>query len=82
MDFKVAFGARNALADQLLDCHHRLLVERRHDRDRGAGATGAAGPADAVDVVIGMVGNVEIEDVADLGNVEAAGGDIRGDEER
>src|SRR5262245_40881735 len=52
VDFKVAFGARNALADQLFDRGHRLLVERRHDRDCGAGAAGAAGAADAVDVIV------------------------------
>ena len=60
----------------------RLVVGRGHERDRGAGAAGAAGAADAVDVIFGMMRHVEIEDVADFGNVEAAGGDIGGDQER
>src|SRR5581483_1359428 len=80
MHLVVAFGARNALADQLFDRNHRLLVERRDDRDRRAGAAGTTGAADAMDVIVGMVGDVEIEDVADLGNVEAAGGDVGGDQ--
>ena len=33
-------------------------------------------------VVVGMMRHVEIEDVADGGNVEAAGGDIGGDQQR
>ena len=72
----------DALADQLLDGLDGLLVRRRHQRDRGAGASGAAGAADAVDVVVGVMGNVEIEDVAHRGNIEAAGGDVGGDEQR
>ena len=70
----------NRLAGQLLDRHHRLAVHRRDQRDRGAQQTGAAGAADAVNVIIGMVRNVEIEDVADGRNVEAAGGDVGGDQ--
>ena len=33
-------------------------------------------------VIVGMVRHVEIEDVADGGNVEAAGGDVGGDQQR
>ena len=33
-------------------------------------------------VVVGMMRHVEIEDVADGGNVEAAGGDVGGDQQR
>ena len=72
---------RDALADQLLDLGDRLAVGRADDGDRGAGLAGAAGAADAVDVVVGMMRDVEIEDVADVGNVEAAGGDVGGDQQ-
>ena len=51
------------------------------DGDGGAGLAGAAGAADAVDVVVGVMRHVEIEDVADVGNVEAAGGDVGGDQQ-
>src|SRR5438309_2795274 len=51
-----AFGAGNALADQLFDRRHRLEVERADDGDRGAGAAGTAGAADTVDIVVGVMG--------------------------
>src|SRR5215468_8238922 len=82
VDFVVALSAWNLLADQLLDRGHRLGIERGDDGDRSAGAAGAARTADAVDVIVGMMRYVEIEDVADGGNVEAAGGDVRGDQQR
>src|SRR3954470_24032851 len=77
----IAFGARNALADQLLDRGNGFLVGRRNDRDRGAGASSAAGAADTMNVIVGMMRNVKIEDVAHLGNIEAAGGDVGGDQQ-
>ena len=73
---------RDGLADQLLDRRDALLVGRRDHGDGGAAAPGAPGTADAVDVVVGMVRHVEIEDVADGGNVEPARGDIGGDQQR
>ena len=82
MSRDAAFDVGNGLSDQLFDRDHRFLVERRDDGDRGAGASGAAGAADAVDVVVGVMRNVEIEDVADGGNIEAAGGDVGGDQKR
>ena len=54
----------------------------RDDRDGGAAQAGAAGAADAVDVIVGMVRHVEIEDVADGRDVEAARGDVGGDQQR
>src|SRR3954471_22324802 len=77
-----AFGAGNALADQLFDRRHRLEVERADDGDRGAGASGAAGTADAVDIVVGMVRHVEIEHVAGGRDIQAARGDVGGDQQR
>src|SRR5262249_35090188 len=38
--------------------------------------------ADAMDVIVGMVRDVEVEDVADGGNVEAARGDVGGNQQR
>jgi hypothetical protein len=49
--------------------------------DQGMGlslAFGAAGATDAVGVGVGGVGDVEVDDVADLGDVDAPGGDVRG----
>src|SRR5438034_1993734 len=78
----IAFGGGNVLPDQPFDRSDRFVVERGDDRNRGAGASGAAGTADAMHVVVGMMRYVEIEDVADGGNVEAAGGNIGGDQQR
>ena len=59
-----------------------FAVERRGDGDRRAREAGAAGAADAVDVVLGVGRHVEIEDVADRRDIEAAGRDVAGDEQR
>ena len=45
-------------------------------------AAGPAGAADAMDIVLGMDGHVEIEDMAEAFDIEAAGGDVAGDEYR
>src|ERR1700681_2647149 len=82
LNLGAALGAGNSLADQFFDGDDGFLVERSDDRDRGAGASGASGAADAVDIVIGMMRNVEIEDVAHGRNIEAAGGDVGGDQQR
>src|SRR3954453_18998526 len=81
-NFVIAFGARNGLADQLLDRGHRLGIEGGDDGDRSPGAAGAAGTTDAVNVVVGMMRHIEVEDVADDGDIEAAGGDVGGDQHR
>ena len=41
---------------------------------------GAAGPADAVDVVFSILRDPVVDDMRDAGDVDAAGGDIGGDE--
>src|SRR5208282_6784008 len=67
--------------DELLDFGDRLGIGARHDRQRVAGLTGPPGAADAVDVVLGMVGRVVVDDVADVGNVESARGDVGADDQ-
>ena len=51
-------------------------------RNSGAGTAGAPGAADTVHVVVGMMRNIEIEDVADGGNIETARGDVGGHQQR
>src|SRR5262249_16679193 len=58
-----------------------LVVDGRDDRYRGAAAAGATGSADSVHVVVGMMRHVEIQNVADLGNIETASGDVRRDQQ-
>jgi hypothetical protein len=70
----------DGLAGQLLDRHHRLAIHRCDQRDRRAQQTGAAGAANAMNVIVRVVRNVEIEDVAYRRDIEAAGGDVGGDQ--
>src|SRR6202030_3806057 len=80
--FQAAFGHRNALSNQSFDRAHRFLIERGHNGNRGTGAAGPPGASDPVDIIVGVMGNIEIEDVADGGNIEATRGDVGGDQER
>ena len=75
-------GQGDRHAGQRLDGGEVFLVAGRGQREGPAGAAGAAGAADAVDVVLGMDRDVEVEDVADVRDVEAARRDVGGDEER
>ena len=77
---QVAVMPFDLLADQLLDGVDIFGVVARGDGEGLAGAAGAAGAADAVDIVLGMDRHVVVEDVADVGNVEAACRDVGGDE--
>src|SRR5579862_3344341 len=73
---------RDRLADEFFDRRNRLVVDRRHQRDRRAAQTGAAGAADAMDIIVGVMGDVEIEDVAHSRDIETASGDVGGDQQR
>ena len=57
----------------------KMLVDA-YQRDRLAGRTGAAGAADAVDVVLGDVRQLEVDDVRQLVDVDAARRDVGRDE--
>src|SRR5262249_60765566 len=72
----------DGLSDQLLDRGDALAVGGRNDGDCGAAPPGAAGAADAMHVIDGMMRHIEVEDVADGGNIEAARGDVGGDQQR
>ncbi len=72
----------DGLPDQLLDRRDVFAVGGRNDGDGGAAASGAAGAADAMHVIVGVMRDVEVEDVADGGNVEAACGHVGGNQQR
>ena len=69
------------LAGGLLDGLEQVALARGDERDRVAAAAGPAGAADAVHVGLGVGGDVVVDDVADPLDVEAAGGDVGGDED-
>ncbi len=56
-------------------------VEPRHQRDRGAGLPRAPGPAGAVHVDLGRLGCRVAEHVGEVADVDAARGDVGGDQD-
>ncbi len=70
---------RHLLADEALDVANLASLLGRGEREGIADRRGAAGAADAVDVILGIRGNVVVDDVRHAGDVDAAGGDVRGD---
>jgi len=68
------------LLDHLLQQAHVLLVVGRHEAHGVAGRGGATGAADAVHVVLGVHREVEVDDVRDALDVDAARGDVGRDE--
>src|SRR5581483_4509568 len=65
---------------QARDARDLGLLLRQHERDPDAAAAGAAGPAHAVRVDVGLLGRIEVDDVRDVVDVEAASGDVGRDE--
>src|SRR5262249_9626798 len=70
------------LTDEFFYRNHGLLIARRYDGNGCAASARATGTADAMDVIVGVVRDIEIEDVADIGNIEAARRDVGGDKQR
>src|SRR4029450_10382250 len=60
------------VAEHLLDRLQRLVVSRRHQHGGETFASRPAGPPDAMDVVLGVDRHVVIEDMAHVGDIEAA----------
>src|SRR4029077_16948132 len=73
---RLAIDPRDVMAEQPFNGLDRLGLFRRDQSCCEAFAAGASRAPDAVDVVLGMNRNVVVEDVADVGDVEAAGGDV------
>ena len=63
-----------------LDVAQQSMLARLDQRDRHALASGPARSTDAMHVGIGVGRHVEVDDVADMVDVEAAGGDVRRDQ--
>ena len=75
-----AVGRRNRYPDQLLDVAQERALLGIAERDRDPVGAGAGGAADAVDVAFRNVRQVEVDDVADAFDVDAARGDVGGDQ--
>ena len=77
-----AFQPLRRNADHLFDHAHHLGIFGRHQRGRESFLAGAARAADAMHVIVRMDGHIVVEDVTDIGNVEAARGDVGGRQKR
>src|SRR5574344_1278813 len=67
----------NRLPDETLDGLEQALLVGGDEADRRARLAGARGAADAVDVDLGLEGELHVDDARDLGDVDAARGDVR-----
>ena len=68
------------LAHEGLDVVEPVHIIDGHKRQRPSLLAGTARAADAVDIVDRVLGNVEVHHVADIGDVDAAGEHVRGDQ--
>ena len=73
---------RDLLADEFLDRLERERARLVHEADRLAARPRARRPADAVHVVLGVLRQVPVDDVAHRLDVQAARGDVGGDQDR
>src|SRR5713101_3022624 len=64
-------GPWYGLADEFFYRNHRFLIAGRHDGNRCAASSRATRTADAMYVIVGVVRDIEIEDMTDIGNIEA-----------
>ena len=71
---------RNFAADVFFDVRQRNGVFLAREADRIAFGARASGATDAVDVVCAVLRQVEVEDVTDFRNMQAARGDVGGDQ--
>ena len=74
--------ARESRPINLTIASTNLPVVGRRQGEGAAFTAGTAGAADAMDIVLSMDRHIEIEHMAHADDVEAAGGDIAGDQER
>src|SRR5262245_10448495 len=71
---------RDPLIGQPLDALELPALARIAERDGDARGAGARGAADAVDVALGVGGQLVVDDVGHALNVDAAGGEVGGDQ--
>src|SRR5690625_2913731 len=73
---------RDFLVDVLFDIRQRINVFLTREADGVPAGPGTCRTADAVHVIFRILGQVEIDDVADLGDMQSASRDIGRDENR
>ena len=68
-------------AREFLDPRQQAVLFGRGEARRAAAGLRARGAADAMHVILGHMGHVEVDHVADLGDVDATRRDVGGDED-
>src|SRR5215471_17732199 len=81
MDARATVLPRQSYFDQSLDVPQiSHFVGPCDQRDRNAIGAGARGAANAMDICLGHVGKIEVHDMRDTVDVDAAGGDVCGNQ--
>ena len=75
-------AGRNSPAKQPLNCHQSGLLVVITETDCGPGLAGPTGTTDAVDVGLRLVRQFIVDHVGHVIDVDAAGGDVGGDQHR
>ena len=70
--------AGDAALDETFDIGEEDFLVQAHQRDRLAAGPRPPGAADAVHIILGHVGQLEVDDVGQLVDVDAAGRDVGG----
>ena len=74
--------ARQRPAEDALDSGQLIPLVGSHERERLAGGFGSSRTSNAVNVVVGGKGHIEIDDMPEGIHVDAAGRDVRRDQDR
>ncbi len=74
-------GQRNIHVDGFVDRSNKFAVFGYGQHEGLACATCTTGTAGTMDVILGVEGHVEVKDVRDIGNVNAARGNVRADQQ-
>src|SRR6185437_747742 len=77
---QAVLGNGEALPRQFFDIAQEGPFRSVAKRDRGTVGAGARRPADAVDVALGQIRQLVIDHMRDAVDIDAAGGDVGGDE--
>src|SRR5882672_8616950 len=70
----------DALVGELLDAAQLAALAAVAERQRDARGAGARGAADAMDIALGVGRQLVVDDVGDAGDVDAARGEVGGDQ--
>ena len=74
-------GPRDGLPEEPLDAAQEVGFVDRDEAHGVAARAGPASPPDPMDVVVGLPRQLEVDDMGEILDIEAAGRDVRRDED-